>query len=229
MVKTVFFDLDDTLLDFRRAEAESLRQTLPVFGIDPAPAVLDRYHEINIAQWQLLEQGKLTREQVLLRRYELLFAELGAEHTDPAAVCARYEENLAFGHWFIPGAEELLETLAPRYDLYLATNGTAAVQRSRLRLTGLTRYFKGIFISEEMGADKPSAEYFRRCFAAIPDFDPASAVMVGDSLTSDIRGGQNAGIRTCWFNPAGKPPRPDIRPDCIIQTLEELPALLETL
>lgn len=228
MIRTIFFDLDDTLLDFRRAEAESLKRTLPAFEVDPAPAVLERYHEINAAQWRLLEEGKLTREQVLLRRYELLFAELEMD-CDPAAVCDLYEENLACGHWFIPGAEELLETLAPRYDLYLATNGTAAVQHSRLNSANLKRYFKGIFISEEVGADKPGAEYFRRCFAAISGFDPAFAIIVGDSLTSDIRGGQNAGIRTCWFNPGGKPPRPDIRPDCTIRTLSELPALLETL
>ena len=148
---------------------------------------------------------------------------------DPAAVCGLYERNLAFGHWFIPGAEELLETLASRYDLYLATNGTAAVQHARLDSAGIRRYFKGVFISEEVGADKPSPEYFHRCMDAIPGFDPAAAIMVGDSLTSDIRGGQNAGIRTCWVNPKGKSARPDIRPDCTIRALSELPALLEAL
>ena len=226
MIQTIFFDLDDTLLDFRKAEAESLKRTLPVFGIDPTPAVLERYHEINAAQWRLLEEGKLTREQVLLRRYELLFEELGLDGA-PAEVCRLYEQNLASGHWVIPGAEELLETLSPQYDLYLATNGTAVVQHSRLKRTGLNRYFKGIFISEEMGADKPSPEYFRRCFEAIPGFDPAAAIIVGDSLTSDIRGGKNAGIRTCWFNPKGKEPHPDIRPDESIKSLSELPALLK--
>ena len=228
MLKTVFLDLDDTLLDFRQAEAESLRRTLPVFDIAPTPAVLDRYHEINMAQWRLLEEGKLTRQQVLLRRYELLFAELGVERS-PAEVCSLYEENLAFGRWFIPGAEELLETLAPRYDLYLATNGTAAVQHARLNRMGLKRYFRDIFISEEVGAHKPEAEYFRRCFAAIPGFDPNAAVIIGDSLTSDIRGGRNAGIRTCWLNPEGNPPREDICPDYTVRTLAELPVLLETL
>jgi len=228
MVKTVFFDLDDTLLDFRKAEAEALRHALPAFGIDPTPAVLDRYHEINVAQWRLLEEGKLTRDQVLLRRYELLFAELGVA-CSPAEVCGAYERRLAKEVWFVSGARELLEVLVSRYDLYLATNGTAAVQHSRLRLAGLERYFKGIFISEEVGADKPSAEYFRCCFAAVPAFDPSAALMVGDSLTSDIRGGRNAGIRTCWFDPNRKDPHPDILPDYTIHALRELPALLETL
>lgn len=228
MIRTILFDLDDTLLDFRRAEAESLKRTLPAFGVEPAPAVLERYHEINAAQWRLLEEGKLTQPQVLLRRYELLFEEQGIV-CSPAEVCEAYERNLACGHWFIPGAEALLQALTPRYDLYLATNGTAAVQHSRLDSAGIRPYFKGIFISEEMGADKPSPEYFRRCFAAIPGFDPAAALMVGDSLTSDIRGGKAAGIRTCWFNPKGKPPRLDILPDHTIGALSELPALLETL
>lgn len=228
MIQTVFFDLDDTLLDFHKAEAESLRRTLPAFGIEPTQAVLDRYHEINLAQWRLLEEGKLTRPQVLLRRYELLFAELGVARS-PAEVCEAYERELAGEVWFISGAETLLELLAPRYDLYLATNGTAVVQHSRLKSAGLERYFKGIFISEEVGADKPEPEYFHRCFAAIPEFDPACAIIVGDSLTSDIRGGRNAGIRTCWFNPAHKLAEPEFVPDFEIHALADLPALLETL
>ena len=119
--------------------------------------------------------------------------------------------------------------MAPRYRLYLASNGAAAVQRMRLKSAGILPYFQNIFISEEMGADKPSLEFFRLCFSAIPGFDPAEAVMVGDSLTSDIRGGRNAGIRTCWFNAKDKPSRPDILPDHTIRTLAELPPLLETL
>lgn len=228
MIKNVFFDLDDTLLDFRRAEAESLKRTLPVFGIIPEPAVLERYHEINVAQWQLLEEGKLTRPQVLLRRYELLFQELGVS-CSPAEVCALYERNLACGYWFTPGAQELLDRLAPQYDLYLATNGTADVQWSRLKSAKLERYFKGIFISEEVGADKPSPAYFERCFAKIPGFSPSESIIVGDSLTSDIRGGRQVGMKTCWFNPRKKPCRPDLLPDHTIHTLEELSPLLEKL
>lgn len=228
MLKTIFFDLDDTLLDFRRAEAEALRRTFRRFGIDPAPEILDRYHVINREQWELLEEGRLTRPQVLTRRFDLLFEELGVRRSS-REVCDCYEALLAEGHWFVPGAQPLLETLAPRYDLYLASNGAAAVQRSRLKSAGIGPYFKGIFISEEMPADKPSLAFFQAAFAAIPQFDQTAALMVGDSLTSDIRGGKNAGIRTCWFNPQDKPARTDIIPDYTVTALSQLPRLLETL
>ena len=136
---------------------------------------------------------------------------------------------LSHRHWFVPGAPELLRVLAPRYELYLASNGASFVQRRRLESAGITGYFQGIFLSEEVGADKPQRAFFEACFASIPHFQKETALMVGDSLTSDIRGGKNAGIRTCWFAPQGQPSRPDIRPDYRICALEELPALLETL
>lgn len=228
MLKTIFLDLDDTLLDFRKAEQQALSRTLQHFAIDPTPEVLERYHEINRRQWELLEEGKLTRSQVLTRRFDLLFGELGVSCSSQA-VRDVYEGYLSQGHFFIPGAPELLETLFPRYDLYLASNGTAVVQAGRLKSAGIARYFKGIFVSEKMGANKPSPAYFQACFDAIPGFDPAAALMVGDSLTSDIRGARNVGLRSCWFNPQGLPPRPDIPADYTIHALEELPALLETL
>lgn len=228
MLKTVFLDLDDTILDFSRAEAEALRRALTEVDAPADDAVLARYHEINAAQWELLEEGVLTREQVLLGRFDILFGELGIVRS-AREVCERYEEYLSEGHWFISGAEELLETLAPRYDLYLASNGTAEVQYRRLESAGIRRYFRGIFLSRELGADKPSPAFFEKCFAAIPGFSRERAVMVGDSLTSDIRGGRDAGLRTCWFNPRRKPARGDIVPDYEVSSLEQLPGLLERL
>ena len=225
MLKHIFLDLDDTILNFTAGEAKALTQALRESGIEPTEAVLDRYHLINIAHWELLEEGRLTREEVLVQRFEQLFRELGISHSG-TAVNDRYEHLLSLQHDFIPGAEQLLKDMAPRYDLYLASNGAAAVQHPRLDASGIRPYFKGIFISEEVGADKPSKAFFDACFAAIPGFRPEDAVMVGDSLTSDIRGGRNAGLRTVWFNPHGKEPRADIRPDCTIHALSELPSLL---
>ena len=158
----------------------------------------------------------------------LLFDELGVR-ADPEAVCQRYEEQLVQGHFFVPGAQELLEALHTRYELYLATNGTPEVQNSRIESAGIARYFQNIFISEQMGAYKPSPAFFQACFRAIPDFDPAEALMVGDSLTSDIRGARNVGLRSCWYNPQYLPPRPDIPADYTIGALPELPPLLERL
>jgi len=228
MLKTIFLDLDDTILDFHQAEKLALSRTLRQFGVEPAPEVLDRYHVLNRQQWELLEEGKLTRSQVLTRRFDLLFAELGL-NCSSREVCDVYEVFLSQGHFFMPGALELLQTLAPRYDLYLASNGAAMVQRGRLDSAGIRPYFKDFFISEEMEADKPSPAYFQAAFDAIPGFSRETALMVGDSLTSDIRGGRDAGLRTCWYNPGGLPPRPDIVPDYTIHNLAQLPALLETL
>lgn len=228
MLKTIFFDLDDTLLDFTRAEAEALRRALMEADVPAGAEVLRRYHEINAAQWELLEEGKLTRDQVLVRRFELLFGELGLSR--PAGrICLQYEEYLKQGHWFVPGAQALLAELSPRYGLYLASNGSAAVQHSRLDSAGIRPYFRDIFISQEMGADKPGLAFFEACFARIPGFSRETALMVGDSLTSDIRGGRNAGLRTCWFDPLGKPQRADIVPDYRITALDQLPELLERL
>ena len=228
MLTTVFLDLDDTILDFQRAEAEALSKTMRHFGVNPTPDLLHRYHEINAAQWRLLEEGKITRPQLLVGRFRLLLEELELP-LDSEAVCTEYETNLGRGHFFVPGAPALLETLSPRYDLYLATNGTAHIQRGRLESAGILPQFKGVFISQEVGADKPSPAFFRACFRTIPDFDPAASLMVGDSLTSDIRGAKAAGLRTCWFNPRGEAAPPELRPDYQVRALADLPELLETL
>lgn len=228
MLKTIFLDLDDTILDFRGGEAHALGRALREIGVEPTAAVLERYHVINMRQWELLEEGKLTRDQVMESRFQILFGELGVEHSG-REVCDRYESYLAEEHGFVPGAPELLKALSAQYALYIASNGSAAVQHRRLEEAGILPYFQGIFISEELGADKPSPAFFQRCFDAIPGFSRETALMVGDSLTSDIRGGINAGMRTCWLRHPGRLPRPDIVPDYEIRALDQLPALLAAL
>lgn len=226
MLKTIFLDLDDTLLDFHKAEAAALARALTQLGVDPAPAVIARYSAINAQQWRLLEEGKFTRDEILTRRFDILFRELGVE-VSSALARQTYEGFLGQGHTFVPGAEELLKALARRYDLYLVSNGTAAVQAGRIASAGIAPYFKEIFISEAMGLHKPQREFFDACFAAIPGFCRQEALIIGDSLTSDIRGGNNAGIRTCWFNPQGKPRPADIHVDYEVSALSQIPPLLE--
>lgn len=224
-MRFVFLDLDDTLLDFGAAEHAALTRTLAQEGIEPTPAVLSRYGEINRSLWEAMERGEMTRAQVLSGRFRALFSELGVQN-DPEVCNRRYLSNLSVGHWFVDGAQEILEYLFPKYELYLASNGVAATQYSRLESAGLYRYFREIFISETTGFHKPERGYFDYCFAHIADFDPAEAIIIGDSLTSDILGGKNAGIATCWFNPGGKPARADIRPDFEIHALDELRRIL---
>lgn len=228
MIEFLFLDLDDTILDFHKAEAIAIRKTFRFFGIEPTDAVCSRYSECNKLHWQMLERGELNREQVLTGRFAMLFVELGVQ-VDPVQCARVYEDFLSVGHYFLPGAEEILQTLSGKYRLFLASNGTAKVQAGRLSSANISHYFEKIFISQEIGADKPSQAYFDRCFAKIPGFCREKAMMVGDSLTSDILGGKNAGIATCWVNSRHAPDREDIRPDHEIEMLADLPALLETL
>ena len=228
MYKFLLLDLDDTILDFHKAEYFALRKTLEHFGLDPSDEVCARYSVINQAHWEALERKEMTREQVLVGRYEVLFAEYGIA-ADAAACAAFYADALSQGHYFLPGAEEALQELSAKYPLYLVSNGTASVQYGRLQSAGIGKYFKAIFISQEVGVNKPDKLFFDRCFEKIPGFDPKQAIIVGDSLTSDILGGKNAGIATCWVNPKGKPARPDIQPDYEIASLTQLPALLDSL
>ena len=228
MYEFLFLDLDDTILDFHKAERLALSKTLRSLEIEPTGEVLARYHAINRRHWQMLERGELTREQVLLGRFETLFRQLGL--TGDAAVCAeRYEENLSVGHYFLPGAEAALERLSGKYRLFLASNGTAKVQAGRMKSANLYRFFEQVFVSQELGADKPSREFFLRCFARIPDFDRAKAMMVGDSLTSDMLGANNAGIAACWVNPGHSPGREGICVDYEIEKLADLEGMLEKL
>ena len=228
MFEYLFLDLDDTILDFQKAEHVALSKTLQGFGLEPTETVLKRYNLINKAHWEALERKELTRDQVLLGRFQVLFEEMGIT-VDPEAVARAYEHNLSIGHWFMPGAEEAVERLSKKYKLYLASNGTATVQAGRLASANISHFFEEIFVSQEIGANKPSIEYFERCFARIPGLDKSKTMMVGDSLTSDILGGQNAGIATCWVNPNHKEGRADIRVDYQIEALSQLEDLLEGL
>jgi 2-haloacid dehalogenase len=227
MIEYLFLDLDDTILDFKKAEFIAIGKTISDFGVDPTEAVRHRYHEINKWHWEQLELGKLTRAEVLENRFKVLFAELGVD-VDAEKVARTYEKNLSQGHWFLPGAEETVDLLSKKYRLFLASNGTASVQKGRMTSANLYRFFETVFVSQEIGHNKPSKAYFDACFASIAGFDPQKAIMVGDSLSSDIKGGINAGIKTVWVNPDHKPCG-DIQPDYEIEALHQLPALLETL
>lgn len=224
-MKYLFFDCDDTLLDFHQAEAQALKRTLMQMDVVPTDEIVARYSAINQEMWELLEKKEITRGELLLRRFRILYGSLGLERS-PEVTQEYYETFLAQGHAFVEGAPELLQWLRGKYRLYLVSNGTARVQAGRLRDSGIATYFEEIFISETMGVNKPERAFFDRCFEKIPGFQPEEAMIIGDSLTSDIWGGNNAGIKTCWFNPAGKPRKVGIHVDYELRSLGELPGLL---
>lgn len=226
MIKNILLDMDNTILDFSRAERAAAAKALSAMGIQPTDELLKRYHEINEDQWRLFELGELEREQVKVRRYRLLFEEMGIDKS-PEDTAAVYEKLLGIGHYFMDGAVELLETLSKEYRLYLATNGTSAVQKSRIKSAEIAKYFQGIYISEDVGYNKPDVRYYEACFRDIPDFSKDETVMIGDSLTSDMKGGINAGLKTVWFNHEGKKRDDSIAPDYEVHSLAEIPALLK--
>jgi 2-haloacid dehalogenase len=164
---------------------------------------------------------------VLTRRFEILFSELGVE-ISPSETQETYARLLGSCHKFLDGGEELLREFERlgKYDLYIASNGIYIVQEPRIRESGISKYFKDIFISEKIGFNKPSVEFFESCFDKIDGFKRDEAIIVGDSLSSDIQGGINAGIKTCHFNPKGIEYK-DIRPDYSISDLSELIPLLD--
>ncbi len=225
MIKNVFLDLDDTILDFHAAERVALADTFREVGIDPSPKLLQRYGEINRACWRRLERRELTRTEVLHERFRILYGEIGSD-ADAERTQAIYEYRLSLEHPFMDGGEELLQALYGKYKLYLASNGTASVQDRRIKDTGIDRYFDGIFISQRIGYDKPSREFFDACFASFPEILPEESIIVGDSLTSDIQGGKSCKMMTCHFNPQGKENNTGITPDFEIRSLGELPELL---
>lgn len=225
MIEYLFLDLDDTILDFHKAERIALSKTLRDFGLEPTDHVLNRYHLINKKYWEKLERKEISREEVLVGRFRELFTELGMA-VDAPAVMKAYEANLSIGHYFLPGAEESVQSLHKNYRLFLASNGTASVQHSRLTSAGLYPWFEKVFISQDIGHNKPSQEYFDGCFAQIPGFDPNKAMMVGDSLTSDILGGIRSGMKTCWIAPRDAVGREDITPDYRLESITQLEELL---
>ncbi len=225
MIRFLLLDLDDTVLDFHKSEQLAIKKTLQEFGMEPTEAVCALYSRINQAHWERLERKEITRAEVLVGRFGVLMETLQVAG-DAAACSRRYMENLSQETHFLPGAFDALATLAETYELYAVSNGNLRVQEGRLAKANISQFFREIFISEALGADKPSPEFFRHVFARIPDFTPQEAIIVGDSLTSDILGGKNAGIPTCWINPKHKPHPASLCPDYQIEALSQLPDLL---
>lgn len=228
MIRNVLLDLDDTILDFHQSERVALTQTLRHFGMEPTEHALSRYHLLNQSQWKRLERGEITRDEVKTQRFRLLFDELGAD-CSPQDATAYYEDGVRQCCFFIDGGKELLEALSADYRLYIVTNGTARVQEHRIRLGNIAAYIDDVFISQYIGFEKPQAEFFDYCFAHIPDFKREETVIIGDSLSSDMQGGKNAGIQTVWYNPQRSEDRAGVQPDHEVRTLEEIPSLLKTL
>lgn len=222
----ILLDVDGTLLDFNRSEALGIRRLLEHFGIEPLPEYLEAYHRINEGYWKAFERGEISKERLVTERFVSFFESLGKK-ADGREAENFYRSCLDGTAFLVDGADRLCAWLQERYALYIVTNGTSSTQYKRLALSGLDKYMKGIFVSEDAGSQKPQKAYFDYCFARIPEADPNRMLLIGDSLSSDIRGGQGTGCHTCWYNPQRKPLPDDVRPDFVIKDLAQVMDILE--
>ncbi|WP_067103136.1 YjjG family noncanonical pyrimidine nucleotidase [Streptococcus sp. DD13] len=199
--KYLLFDLDHTLLDFDAAEDIALTQLLKEQGVSEIQAYKDFYIPMNKGLWRDLEQGKIRKKDLVNSRFARLFAHFGIEK-DGVELAERYQDFLSCQGQTYPGASNLLAILKEQgYELFAATNGIATIQKGRIANSDISSYFKQLFISEELGSQKPHPLFYERLAMCIPDFDKSSALMIGDSLTADIAGGNQAGIDSVWYNP----------------------------
>lgn len=222
---TILFDADGTLFDFERAETFALQSALNELSLPYSKIILSEYKQINASLWLLLEQGKTTQSRLRNKRFELLHKRFNMPG-DPKQTCEVFIKYLSQAVFFLPGAQQLLKDIHNDYDLYLVTNGITQVQKSRFALSGMSKYFKDMFISEELGVSKPDKKFFDIVFTSAAITDLASVLIVGDSLTSDIKGGNNACIDACWYNPDKKPNTTDSVCAFQIAHLHELPQIL---
>ena len=227
MIKTILWDVDGTLLDFLAAERAAIKTCFRDFGLgECTDEMVARYSRLNVTYWERLETGELTKAQVLRGRFEEFFASEGIAFDRIDDFNAAYQLSLGDTICFNDDSYAVVASLRGRVKQYAVTNGTVTAQEKKLARSGLGALFDGVFISGQVGFEKPSAAYFDSVLAAIGPVEKSETMIVGDSLTSDIRGGNNAGIVTCWYNPAGKQNDLGVHVDHEIRDLHEVEALL---
>ena len=217
----IVFDADGTLFDYDRAELGALAQTFRQYGLNFNADVHRLFGEINKPLWVEFEQGRLSTQRLRVQRFEELAAALEVDFC-ASDVSDDYLLNLGAQSALLPGAEGLVEDLSRDHGLALATNGIAAVQRSRFSASSIKQHFKALVISDEIGVAKPDPGFFSELFSRIGDPDRSEVLMVGDSLSSDIAGGFGFGIDTCWFNPTGQSNGSLVTPTYVISDLSEI-------
>jgi len=221
----LLFDADGTLFDFERAAALALAESFAQFGHAYAPKYLPIYNEINLREWRDFEAGKVSWAELPTKRFATFFAAIGIE-ADPAAFSTGYLRHLSTHTDLLDGAAEVVARLAKVSRLMIITNGLQDVQRPRFAAASISRHFEDFVISEEVRAAKPDPRIFAEAFRRMGHPPKDEVLIIGDSLTSDIKGGNDFGIDTCWYNPRHKPCDQDVEIRHEIQRLHELLAIV---
>lgn len=219
---TLLMDVDDTILDFQQCEYHALEAALTHNGLPFDQMIYERFSSINAALWRQFELNKITRAELRVRRFAELIVQCLTGFDDATQLADEYVIQLAEQAIYFSGAQEALARLSKVCSIYLITNGLKPVQRGRLAKAGLYAYIKDCFISDEMGVQKPMKAYFDRVLSRVNEQDTTKILVVGDSLTSDMQGGRNAGLTTCLYDPKGKVALPHPLCDFRITSLEEL-------
>lgn len=223
----LFWDVDGTLLDFLAAEDISIRSLFKDFGMgECTDEMLKLYSGINAAYWKKLEKGEMSKPEILVKRFETFFSEIGFVGVDCAAFDKAYQKRLGETVLFRDDSYEWVKSLKGKIPQYAASNGTTVAQIGKLTNSGLINLLDGVFLSEQLGAEKPSPVFFEKAFEKIGNVNRERVLIVGDSLSSDILGAKNAGIKSCWYNPLHHPNTTAVRADYEIDHLKLIPEIL---
>ena len=221
-VRALLMDIDDTLFDFQTSSQNALSIAFRSFGLPFTQEMWARYRALDMDFWQRFERGAITKEVLYVERFRVFFAEYGLK-ADPAAFNAAYFRELGAQRNFMPHCEQALRQLHAQYKIFIVTNGNTDIQKRRIAASGMSQYFDRVFISEQMGCKKPDKLFYDKVFAAVGEEYRTQSIMIGDSLSSDMQGGRNAGLPTIFCGPRA---RADARCDQVAETLLDLPPLL---
>lgn len=223
MIKVILWDIDGTLLDFEKAEHNAILALFSKHNLgECTEEMIKVYSKINVKYWEALERKEMTKPEILVGRFREFFSLYGIAPEKAGAFNSDYQLALGDTIAFFPNALETVEKLKGQVLQYAVTNGTKIAQTKKLKNSGLGEILDGVFISEDLGIEKPAKEFFDKVFDSIGHYASDEVIIVGDSLTSDILGGNNAGILTCHFNPYSKPVNKPVKIDYTIKSLEEL-------
>lgn len=223
---TILWDVDQTLLDFDKSQDYALRFCFQKLNLEIDDKIVRLYASINDSYWKRLELGEVTKKELLTGRFDRLFEQLHIETVTSADIAPMYQKALGSVYFYRDDSLKLCQKLQGKVKQYVVTNGVSATQRNKLRLSGLDQVMDGTFVSEEMNYAKPDVRFFEECFNQISDFHKETTLIVGDSLTSDMKGGNQAGIVCCWYNPTGHKNESGLKIDYEIQNLWEVEEIL---